>query len=156
MMLDWCFTFDLLNSSAMSGVGRGLRATQSTFTQPWLVLALALASMLATYNGLVRRRVAETLGEALLMVAMMAGGLWVIMDPSGTVGALGEWANDASLGTLAAVAAGTPDIPRGRSPKAPEPVRDRGRTDPGATWSSATSAGAPTPRASTRDCARPR
>ena len=111
VMLDWCFTLDLLNSSAMSGVGRGLRATQATFTQPWLVLVLALASVLATYNGLVRRRVAETLGEALLMLAMMAGGLWVIMDPTGTVGALGEWANDASLGTLAAVATGTPDHP---------------------------------------------
>ena len=108
VMLDWCFTLDLLGSSVMGSVGRGLRATQATFTQPWLVLVLALASMLATYNGLVRRRVAETLGEALLMLAMMAGGLWVIMDPLGTVGALSDWANEASLGTLAAVAAGNP------------------------------------------------
>jgi hypothetical protein len=109
VMLDWCFTLDLLNSPAMSSIGRGLRATQRTFTQPWLALVLALSSVLATYNGLVRRRVAETLGEALLMIAMMAGGLWVIMDPTATVGALGEWANEASLGTLAAVAAGSPD-----------------------------------------------
>ncbi|HTA36002.1 MAG TPA: hypothetical protein VK761_04740, partial [Solirubrobacteraceae bacterium] len=58
--------------------------------------------------GLVRRRVAETLGQALLTLAMMAGGFWVIVDPTGTVGALGAWANQASLGTLAATARGTP------------------------------------------------
>jgi hypothetical protein len=111
VVLDWCFTIDLLNSSAMSGVGQGLRATQATFTQPWLVIVLAIASVLALYNGLIRRRVAETLGEALLMMAMMVGGLWVIMNPLGTVGALGAWANEASLGTLGAAMAGSPDHP---------------------------------------------
>jgi len=111
VMLDWCFTIDLLNSPAMSGLARGLRATQATFTQPWLAIVLAIASVIALYRGLIRRRVAETVGEALLMLAMMAGGMWVILDPMGTVGALGEWANEASLGTLGAVMAGTPDHP---------------------------------------------
>jgi hypothetical protein len=55
--------------------------------------------------------VAETVGEALLMGAMMVGGIWVITDPTGTVGALGEWANQASLGTLAVAARGTPAGP---------------------------------------------
>ena len=45
------------------------------------------------------------------MGAMMLGGLWVIVNPAGTVGALGAWANEASLGTLGAVVAGTPDAP---------------------------------------------
>jgi hypothetical protein len=111
VMLDWCFTIDLLNSPAMGGLARGLRATQATFTQPWLAIVLAIASVIALYHGLIRRRVAETVGEALLMLAMMAGGMWVILDPTGTVGALGEWANEASLGTLGAVMAGTPDHP---------------------------------------------
>ena len=65
----------------MSGVTRGLRQTQATFTQPWLVLALAVAAVLALYHGIVRRRVAETLGQALMMGAMMVGGLWVIVNP---------------------------------------------------------------------------
>jgi hypothetical protein len=56
----------------------------------------------------VRRRVAQTLGEVALMSVMMLGGLWVIVNPLGTVGALDMWANEASLGTLAAVATGTP------------------------------------------------
>jgi hypothetical protein len=109
--LEWCYTIDLLNSSAMSSVARGLRAAQATFTQPWLVMALAVASVLALYNGLIRRRVAETLGQAMLMGAMMVGGLWVIANPTGTVGALGQWANQASLGTLGAVTEGTPAHP---------------------------------------------
>jgi hypothetical protein len=106
--LEWCFTLDLLDSAAMSGVERALRGTQAAFTGPWLVLALALASLGAAYNGLVRRRVAETLGEGALMLAMMAGGLWVIADPTGTVGALGQWVDEASVGTLGAVVQGTP------------------------------------------------
>ncbi len=106
--LEWCFTLDLLDSSVLGGLERSLRATQSSFTGPWLVLALALASLAAAYNGLVRRRVAETLGQSALMLAMMAGGLWVIADPAGTVGALGRWVDEASAGTLGAVVQGSP------------------------------------------------
>jgi hypothetical protein len=107
VMLEWCYTIDLLDSASAS-VGRGLRQMQSALTGPWLATVLAIASVLAAYNGLIRRRVAETLGQALMTLAMMAGGMWVILDPTGTVGALGGWANQASLGTLAVTARGTP------------------------------------------------
>jgi hypothetical protein len=106
--LEWCFTLDLLDSSAMGAVERALGRTQASFTRPWLVLALALAGVAAAYNGLVRRRVAETLGQAALTLAMVAGGLWTIADPTGTVGALGRWADAAGAGTLGAVVDGTP------------------------------------------------
>jgi hypothetical protein len=112
VLLDWCFTLDLLNSPAMAGVGRALRATEATFTQPWLAAMLAIASIGALYHGLIRRRVAQTLGEVALMVAMMAGGLWVIVNPTGTVGVLGAWANEVGLGALGAVTAGTPAHPQ--------------------------------------------
>ncbi len=111
VMLEWCFAIDLLDSSAASGVGAGLRRMQASFTEPWLALVLAVAAVLALYDGLIRRRVAETVGQALLMGAMMVGGLWVIADPMGTVGALGRWANQASLGTLAVAARGSPARP---------------------------------------------
>ena len=107
VMLEWSYTIDLLDSAPVS-IGRGLRQMQSSLTGPWLAMVLAVASVLAAYNGLVRRRVAETLGNALMTLAMMAGGMWVILDPTGTVGALGGWANQASLGTLAVTARGTP------------------------------------------------
>jgi hypothetical protein len=109
VMLEWCFTIDLLDSpSVSSGVGTGLRQMQSAFTEPWLATVLAVASVLAAYNGLVRRRVAEAVGQALLMFAMIAAGIWVMLEPTGTVGALGRWANQASLGTLAVSARGAP------------------------------------------------
>jgi hypothetical protein len=108
VMLEWCYTFNLLGGPTMSGVARALRQAQASFTEPWLALVLTVASVLALYNGLVRRRVAETLGQVLVTIAMMVAGLWVIADPLGTVGAVGQWADEASLGTLGAVAQGTP------------------------------------------------
>lgn len=111
VMLEWSFTIDLLDSAAAGGLARGLRQAQMTLTDPWLPMVLAAASVIAVYNGLVRRRVAATLGEVLLMGAMMVGGVWVIADPTGTVGALGQWANQAALGTLAVAAHGTPSAP---------------------------------------------
>jgi len=109
VMLEWCFAIDLLDSASVSnGVGRGLRQMQAAFTEPWLATVLAVASVLAAYNGLVRRRVAETVGQALLMFAMIGAGTWVMLEPTGTVGALGRWANQASLGTLAVTARGAP------------------------------------------------
>jgi hypothetical protein len=109
VMLEWCFAIDLLDSASVSnGVGRGLRQMQSAFTEPWLATVLAVASVLAAYDGLVRRRVAETVGQALLVFAMIGAGIWVMLEPTGTVGALGRWANQASLGTLAVTARGAP------------------------------------------------
>jgi hypothetical protein len=111
VMLEWCFSLDLLDGSAAIGLGGGLREMQASFTEPWLPIALACASVLALYHGLVRRRVAQTLGDAVLMGAMMIAGLWVIADPTGTIGALGQWADEASLGTLAVAAQGAPRAP---------------------------------------------
>jgi hypothetical protein len=109
VMLEWCYSLDLLHTQAIGKLTQRLRQTRATFTQPWLELALACASVLALYHGIIRRRVAQTLGEVVLMGVMMIGGLWVIINPLGTIGALDEWANEASMGTLAAVASGTPE-----------------------------------------------
>ena len=106
--LEWSFTLDLLDSPTISAVGHALHETQTSFTRPWLMLALAVASVLAVYHGLIRRRVSETVGQTALMLAMTVGGLWVVSDPAGTVGALADWADRASLGAFGAVAEGTP------------------------------------------------
>jgi hypothetical protein len=111
VMLEWCFAIDLLDSPVSGGVGRGLREMQASFTDPWLAAVLAVAAVLAIYNGVIRRRVADTLGQAVAMMAMMAGGIWLIADPSGTVGAVGAWANQASLGTLDVSAHGADSRP---------------------------------------------
>ncbi|MCL2770043.1 MAG: hypothetical protein FWD42_08050, partial [Solirubrobacterales bacterium] len=98
--LEWCFTLDLLRSPAMAGVAAGLREIQAAFTQPWLAVVLAVAAVAVAYHGLIRRRVAQTVGEAVLMLAMMAGGLWMVADPLASVGLLGSWVNESSLGAL--------------------------------------------------------
>jgi hypothetical protein len=108
VMLEWSFALNLLDSPVSGGVGSGLRHMQQALTDPWIPAALAIACVLVVYDGLIRRRVADTLSQALVMIAMMAAGLWAIADPSGTVGALGSWANEASQGTLAVASRGTP------------------------------------------------
>ncbi len=52
VMLEWCYTLELLDGSTMGGVARSLRQAQASFTAPWLALVLAAASVLALYNGL--------------------------------------------------------------------------------------------------------
>jgi hypothetical protein len=109
VMLEWCFTIDLLDGdSVRGGVAGSLRAMQDAITVPWLATVLPIAAVLCAYHGLVRRRVVESLAEALLVLAMTAGGIWVTLDPTETVGAMGRWANQASLGTLAVTARGSP------------------------------------------------
>ncbi len=107
VMLQWCYTLELLGGSTTSGLRSSLGQAQASFTEPWLALVLSAASVLAVYNGLIRRRIGETLGQALLTIAMMAVGLWLIADPLGTVGTVSRFANQASLGTFDAVAQGT-------------------------------------------------
>ncbi len=108
VLLEWAFAIDLLDTPATQGIGASLRRAQEAFTQPSLVAVLAVASVLVAYKGLVRRHVVETAGEVLAMAVMMAGGLGVIADPTGTVGTLAAWTNEAGVGALAVAAGGPP------------------------------------------------
>ncbi len=111
VMLEWCYSLNLLGGALIGEVTSALHGAQATFTTPGLALVLAIASALVVYHGLIRRRVAQTLGQVLAMLAMMLAGLWAIADPAGSVGALTVWVNESSVGALAAVAAGTPSHP---------------------------------------------
>jgi hypothetical protein len=111
VMLEWCFALDLIDSASAGGLTAGLASAQASFTTPLLAATLAVAATLAAYHGLVRRRVAQTLGEAAMTVAMLVGGLWLMLDPTGTVGALSRWGERAALGTLAVGAEGSPATP---------------------------------------------
>lgn len=112
VMFEWCFSLNLLGGAAMSDATRTLHATEGAFSQPWMGLALSIASVLAAYHGLLRRRVADTVGQALVLGAMTVAGLWVIADPAGTVGVLERWADEGASGTLAAMVTGVTDRPR--------------------------------------------
>jgi hypothetical protein len=107
VMFEWCYSLNLLSGAVMSQLTHTLHAAGLTFTEPWMAPALAIASVLAAYHGLVRRRVAETVGQALVMLAMMIAGLWVIANPAGTIGVLERWADEGAMGTLAVMVGGT-------------------------------------------------
>jgi hypothetical protein len=108
-LLEWCYSLDLLDGHALSGVQRAMSGAQRAFTDPWLVLVLAIAAVGLVWQGVVRRRVIDSLGEAAAMGAMLLCGLWIIAAPFATVGRLSQLADQASLGTLAAVTTGRPD-----------------------------------------------
>jgi hypothetical protein len=109
--LEWCYAIDLLAPATLARVSSSLGVAQRVFTDPWLGLALAVAAVGFAWQGLVRRRVLDTLGQAALLVVMVCAGLWIIADPVGTVGAVGNLADQAALTTVAASATGNPDQP---------------------------------------------
>jgi hypothetical protein len=109
--LEWCYSLDLLAPATLSRAGAVLGAARHVFTDPWLGLALAVAAIGFAWQGLVRRRVLDTLGQAALLAVMVTGGLWIIADPAGTVGAVGGIADRAALATVAAAATGDPATP---------------------------------------------
>jgi hypothetical protein len=109
--LEWCYSLDLLAPATLSRAASALGGARRVFTDPWLGLALAVAAVGFAWQGLVRRRVLDTLGHAALLAVMVIAGLWIIADPSGTVGALGGLADRAALATVAASATGDPSTP---------------------------------------------
>jgi hypothetical protein len=108
VMLDWSFSIELLGGRAASEAAGDLLREEAGVSGPWLPFALAVAGGLAAYDGLVRRRVAQTFGEALLTTAMIALGLWIVGDPGGTVGALGGWSSQASVGAVSVATGASP------------------------------------------------
>ena len=70
VMLEWCFTIDLLDSARRSSVAGACAKRRRRFTEPVAgARAVGGRRCWSLYNGLVRRRVAETLGQALLDAA---------------------------------------------------------------------------------------
>jgi hypothetical protein len=109
--LEWCYAIDLLAPATLARVSSSLGVAERVFTDPWLGLVLAVAAVGFAWQGLVRRRVLDTAGRAALLAVMVCAGLWIIADPVGTVGAVGNLADRAALSTVAASATGNPSQP---------------------------------------------
>ncbi len=109
--LEWCYSIDLLAPTTLARASSALGGAKRVFTDPWLGLVLAVAAVGFAWQGLVRRRVLDTLGQAALVAVMVGCGLWIIADPVGTVGAVGNLADRAALTTVAASATGDPSQP---------------------------------------------
>ena len=141
VMLEWCFTLTCSTARRAGDSDRACAQMQQALTDPWLPLVLAVASRARPLRRTHPASRRDTLGQALMMTAMMVAGLWAIADPGGSVGALGSWANEASLGTLAAAARGTPRKPAWRSGRAWRSSSRRRSKCRGATSSSGMSDG---------------
>ena len=111
-LLEWAFAIDLLDPATMGSVARTLTAMRATLTEPWLVALLALAAIALLYHAIVRRRMADSVGEAAAMTAMILAGLWIITNPAGTVGEINRALNQTGLGAVAAVSAADPSSGR--------------------------------------------
>jgi hypothetical protein len=109
--VEWCFSVDLLSGGALGPISAALAYAHREFTQPWLAFVLSIAAVALLYHGLVRRRVAQSVGEILVTVLMMGAGLAVIADPQGTVGWADQVVNGTSLETVAAISQGGPADP---------------------------------------------
>ena len=107
-LLEWSFAIDLLDPATMGSVARTLTAMRATLTEPWLVALRALAAIALLYHAIVRRRMADSVGEAAAMTAMILAGLWIITNPAGTVGEINRALNQTGLGAVAAVSAADP------------------------------------------------
>ncbi|HEY1689042.1 MAG TPA: hypothetical protein VGF95_09295 [Solirubrobacteraceae bacterium] len=104
--IEWSYTVSLLNGPTLSTLAHALGSMQRAITQPWLAFALAIAAASIAWRGIVRRQAAASLGEALEILALIATGLTMILDPLGTVGALVRLTDSASLEVFAAVTGG--------------------------------------------------
>ena len=111
LLLEWAFSLDLLNE-AMRPVRRALEALhRGVLGTPWFMTALAVAGLWGIWQGLLRRRSAETISGLAATVALMVAALVVIANPAGTVGHASRLANEASLGFMSAASTGSTERP---------------------------------------------
>jgi hypothetical protein len=111
LVFQWAFSLDLLGS-CMTGVRGALtRLSTNTLGRPWFDAAIALLGLWGIWRGLVQRKTIETVAGLGIAIVMMAGALFVIHDPVGTVGQLSRGANQTSLAFLSGVADGTVNHP---------------------------------------------
>jgi hypothetical protein len=103
VMLEWSFSLRLGAGETMSQATLALHAAGASFTEPWTAAALSVAAALVAYHGLFKRKVAHTVEQALMTLAMMAAGLWMILSPAGTVGLLMRWSDEGAADTLGAM-----------------------------------------------------
>ncbi len=113
VMMEWCYSTSLLSGALLARVAHTLAVARRTFTTPALAVVLAIAGALLAYHGLIRRRIAQSLGDAAAVLAQIALGLAMIAAPAATIGELSKLSDRAAIGTLGAFASGSPEHPVG-------------------------------------------
>jgi hypothetical protein len=108
------FAFSLspfTDNHILAGINRGLHGLYAGLTEPWLETLFVILGGWGLYNGLIRRRAAESIGGAAAAMVMMLGALWVIQAPGQSVGRVAEVINETALEAVSAPASGSVSAP---------------------------------------------
>ncbi len=105
LILQWAFAVDPL-SRAGGRVGDTVKSIFNVIGPEWRLTAIAVLGVWGFWNGLVRRQFMQTFSGLLVSMLLMVGAMWVVYDPEGTVGKVGQLANDASVVMLSATSSG--------------------------------------------------
>jgi hypothetical protein len=105
LLLQWAFAVDPLSRSG-DKVGTAVKGLFDLIGPEWRLTALAILGVWGFWNGLVRRRIMQTVSGIALSMLLMLTAMWVVYDPEGTVGKIGHLANDSSVVMLSATSSG--------------------------------------------------
>lgn len=119
-LFTFAFSLDLVNGSQATGgagalepVSRAVASIyETTFGEPWMVVAILLAGLWAIYQALVRRRYTETAGSLALSLVLVLIALAFVTQPQRTIGSASQWSNAMSGAFLSLTSKGTVSDPQ--------------------------------------------
>jgi hypothetical protein len=112
IVLGFAFSLSPFTDNQMLGqIGSGLTSLFDHLTSPWLSTLFVLLGAWGLYNGIVRRKSAETLAGMAMALVMMLGALWIIHSPRETVGRIAEAVNSTALAAVSAPSSGNVSAP---------------------------------------------
>lgn len=97
----------------MKQVSVALNRIYNRITDPWLSTLIVAGGIWFAYKGLVRREAAAGVGGTVAAVAMLVVGLWVVHQPSQSVGRLARISDELALLTISAPQSGSVSRPTG-------------------------------------------
>jgi len=101
------------DGQTMSHVSAVLARLYAAITDPWLSTLIVCGGIWFAYKGLLRRELAAGVGGTLAAIAMLIVGLWVIHQPSESVGRLAGISDEVALSAISAPRSGSVSRPAG-------------------------------------------
>ena len=158
-LFTWAFSLDLLNGAngALAPIAHAITSLyENVIGEAWMVVAILAAGIWGIWKALVQRRYTETAGALGLSVVFVVLALFFVYQPERTVGQASQWTNTISLAFLSGANSGTLDDPRPPSARSPITSSTRSSTSPGSCSSSAACSTASTPTSATPTASPPR